>query len=140
MKLALRRGAPTNATVWQRMACWVIRARLVSVYCHGGIEIGGWLYHATAARGLHRLAPGEWSPERWDLIDMGEARDARALALFAEHEGAAYDWFSQLAFVGLRARDSRRFYCFEWCYLAMADALPRTRVVPETLLRMWFKE
>jgi len=114
VKLALRKDAPQNATIWQRIACWAIKARLVSQYCHGGIVIDGKLYHATAARGLHVLAQNEWSPEHWDLIDIVADRDVAWYA-WLRHEGAKYDWFSLLAFVGLTARDSRRMYCFEWC-------------------------
>jgi hypothetical protein len=133
MLLALRKGPPTDATGWQRFVCAVIKARLASDYCHGGIVIDGALYHATSARGLHRLGAGEWTPKNWDLIDVG-GDDEAALSIFRQHEGAPYDWLSLLAFVGLRVRDSERMYCFEWCWLAITGEQPRARVTPETLL------
>lgn len=133
MQLALRRDAPTNATLMQRIACWVIRARLVSQYCHGGVVIDGWLYHATSARGLHALKPGEWTPERWELIDIDADKEV-AWRMWLRYGGAQYDWLSLLAFVGLRVRDSRRMYCFEWCWLAMTGQVPTWRITPEMLL------
>jgi hypothetical protein len=133
MLLALRKTAPRGATLWQRFACWVIKVRLVSQYCHGGIVIDGALYHSTSSKGLHRIAPGDWDVERWDLIDV-EADEGAALAAFQKHQHAAYDWFSLLAFAGLPARDSERFYCFEWCWLAMTGEAARKRVTPEMLI------
>ena len=135
MQLALRRGAPVGATVWQRIACAVIRARLASDYCHGGVVIDGHLFHATAARGLHRLGPDEWEPARWELFDV-DPGVGDAVWLFMKHDGARYDWLSLLAFVGPRVRDSSRMYCFEWCWLAMTGDEPAARVTPEMLLRL----
>ncbi len=132
MKLALRKGPPYNATIWQRIACWVIKARLVSQYCHGGIVIDGNLYHATSSHGLHVLKDGEWTPENWDLIDIDTDKEL-ALHMWLRWAGAKYDWFSLLAFVGLTARDSSRMYCFEWCWLAITGEAPTFRVTPELL-------
>lgn len=133
MKLALRRDPPTNANIWQRFSCWVIKTRLVSQYCHGGIVIDGHLYHATAQRGLHVLAPGDWTPDRWDIFDIG-GDDEWALSEFRRLEGARYDWLSLLAFVGVRARDSAAMYCYEWNWLAIMKENPKIRVTPEMLL------
>jgi hypothetical protein len=134
MKLALRREAATDATVLQRAACAVIRARLVSDFCHGGIVIDGDLYHATATHGVHKVPAGEWTPERWDLFDVGNSRDEVGRALFEANKGMKYDWFSLLAFVGLRVRDASHVYCFEWCYWVMTGKVPTERVTAETLL------
>ena len=134
MQLALRMDAPTNATLPQLISCFAIKARLVSHYCHGGIVIDGRLYHATSARGLHVLDANKWSPTKWVLVDIGTERDTQALELFQRFEGADYDWFSLLAFVGLPIRDQNRFYCFEWCWLAMTGEHPTARVTPEQLL------
>lgn len=137
MKLALRKTAPTNATWAQRLACWAIKARLVSQYCHGGIVINGELFHATAAHGLHSLPAGQWSPDNWDLIELGDADwHTSVLRLFAHYQGVRYDWLSLLAFVGLRVRDSSRMYCFEWCWLAMTGQVATERVTPEMLLTL----
>lgn len=139
MQLALRSLPPTRATAFQRVACKVIKTRLVSEYSHGGIVIGGRLLHATAADGLHAVEHSDWSPERWELFDLGNKGNARALDLFDDLRGASYDWFSLLAFVGLSVRDSSRMYCFEWCWLAMTGEVPNTRITPEMLLRLAIK-
>ena len=131
MKLALRRNAVKNAGLWARFACWLIKARLVSVYCHGAIVIGRRVYESTA-KGLHSSTFVEGD---WDLFDLGNERDLAALNLFEQHMGAGYDWFSLLAFaLPWPARDARRFYCFEWCHLAITGGNPGSRVTPETLL------
>ena len=136
MKLALRKTAATDATLLDKIGTWLIKARLVTRYPHAGIVIGDTLYHATAKRGLHA---SEYTPERWTLIDVGDALDGFALDLFASAEGAKYDWFSLLAFVGLKARDSRRYYCYEWVYHCMTGEHPTQRVTPETLLEVALK-
>jgi len=133
MQLALRKTPPSGATLWQRFACFVIKMRLVSQYCHGGVVIDGALYHATSSRGLHKLEPEEWDLARWDLIEIDADKD-RVLATFAKHQGAKYDWISLLAFVGLPVRDGKRFYCFEWCWLAATGEKPRKRITPEMLI------
>lgn len=130
--LALRTQPASDATWLDKLAHWLIKARLVTRYPHAGIVIGETLYHATAKRGLHVT---EFHPERWELIDVGGDDDA-ALALFREREGSGYDWFSLLAFVGLKARDSRRYYCYEWAYHAITGRHPTGRVMPETLLEL----
>lgn len=147
MKLALRKTAPTNATWVQRLACWAIKARLVSQYCHGGIVIGGVLFHVTAAHGYQKLYPGEWTPEHWDITDVG-GNDAAALAIFDTVSKPpakrwqrviwrllkGYDWFSLLAFVGPLVRVWWLNYCFELCWWMMTGQRPTGRVTAEMLL------
>ena len=132
MKLALRTTPAADATSLDKLAHWVIKARLVTQYPHAGIVIGDKLYHATARKGLH---VSEYTPEHWTLIDIG-GDDMAALHQFAEWDGASYDWFSLLAFVGLSVRDSSRMYCYEWCHLVMTGRAPKGRVTPETLLTL----
>lgn len=138
MKLALRKTAAGNATGIDRAACALIKARLVSQYCHGAIELDGHIYQATSAHGLHALNPDEWSPEKWELFDV-DIDTAAVLRLFILYEGADYDWLSLLAFVGLRVRDASRFYCFEWCWLAMTGQIPTFRVTPEMLIALAYR-
>jgi len=147
MKLALRRDAPSSATVIQEFICWVIQARLVSQYSHGGIVIDGDLYQITAAKGWQKVNSGEWSPEKWDLTDF-KGDEARVRELFAQKAQPpagrfkrfiwkllkGYDWFGLLAFTGPRVRVSWMDYCFEWCFLAITGQAPNGRVTPETLL------
>lgn len=130
MKLALRKGSTSPA--WNhRLAAWLIRTRLMSRYSHGGIVIGDTLYHATATHGVNeeKFIGG---PE-WELFDFS-GDDKEALRLFAEHVGSGYDWFSLLAFALIPARDSRRWYCFELCWLLITGKNPTERVTPEDLL------
>lgn len=132
MILALRRTHAASANWLDKLACWAIKARLVSVYCHGGIVIGGTLYHTTAHGGL---CQSSFDPDKWDLFDLGTTRDAAALDLFQKHQGAAYDWISLLAFVlPWRISDTQRFYCFEWTQLCITGIYPQGRITPETLL------
>jgi hypothetical protein len=140
MKIALRRDAASDATTMQRFACAVIKARLVSQYCHGGIIIKGDLYHATATHGLHKIEAGQWTPDRWDVFDLGIERDAEALALFEKHAGMNYDWFSLLAFVGPRVSDETRVYCFEWAWWSSTGEVPTVRITPEMLILLSAKK
>ena len=133
MKLALRTGPATDAKRMHVLASHIIKARIVTDYPHAGIVIGDTLYHASAKGGLQAVP---YTPANWVLIDLGDSRNTEALALFDKHQGAGYDWISLLAFAFITARDSKRFYCYEWCYLAMTGKNPTTRVTPETLLKL----
>lgn len=137
MKLALRSGPAIGGDAVEKAASVIIKTRLVTDYPHAGIVIGETLYHATARKGL---IAQPFALENWRLIDLGDARDAEVLALFDQHAGAGYDWFSLLAFALFPARDSRRFYCYEWCYLAMTGRNPSQRITPETLLGLALNE
>jgi hypothetical protein len=134
MKLALRRTAEPGATAIQKLGCDIIKARLVSQFCHGGIVVDDSLLHATSSRGLHKLSRTQWSPDGWLLLDCGDGADQRVLDLFDRHQGMKYDWFSLLAFVGFRASDIKRLYCFEWCWWAMTGHAPSQRITPEMLI------
>lgn len=95
--------------------------------------IDGHLYHATAKLGLHALNPAEWSPQNWDIFEIG-GDDALALQNFKKHEGAPYDWISLFSFIGLPARDTSRFYCYEWCYFAKTGKIAKNKITPESLI------
>jgi hypothetical protein len=147
MKIALRREAATGSTFIQRLFCKLIKARLVSRFCHGGVVIDGSLYHITGAHGPHTLAPGQWNPTAWVLIDVG-GNDARAIELFNAFcqppQGLfrrwvfqltqGYDWFSLLAFVGPMVKVGWLQYCFELCWLMCKGDPPDFRVTPEILI------
>ena len=130
MKLALRATAAKDANAAERAFAALTRWRLASQWCHGGIVVGDTLYQVNARNGLHSCG---YTPERWDLIDLGGERDAAALRLFRELEGTEYDYLGVLGF-GLPVRgDDDRLYCFEWC--AMAMGVPHHRwMTPERLL------
>lgn len=132
MQLALRSTAADGATPAQRAFAALTRWRLCSQWCHGAIVLGGTLYQANATHGLH--AAPSFSPDKWQLIELGQQHDAQALALFKVLDGAAYDVLGVLGFglPGVRGSD-QRLYCFEWC--AMAMQMPAARwMTPERLL------
>lgn len=133
MKLALRTTAATDATLAARAAATGIKVRLVSRYCHGGIVVGDTLMHSTAA---HGLCSSTFTPERWDLIDLGDSADEWVKLLFKGHEGARYDWLGLVPFIApLPLGSDASMYCFEWCWLAMTGEYPRGLVTPEMLLK-----
>jgi hypothetical protein len=133
MMLALRATAAGGATRWQRFQSALIRWRLCSQWCHGGIVVAGWLVQSTPERGLH--ATSEWSPENWTLIDLGSERDKSAWKLLGQSIGTPYDWLGVLGFAVpvLASASVDRLYCFAWCALAMG--MPPARwMTPERLL------
>lgn len=131
MKLALRGSPPTDGTWYERAFSALTRWRLCSRWVHGGIVIDGVLYQANGRHGLHSTT--DWTPERWDLIELGDARDADARALFERLKGAGYDYLGVLGFALPVAGDDDRLYCFEWCALAMGIDAHRW-MTPERLL------
>ena len=134
MKLALRHTLPPSASTLHDVSAFVIETRLVSKFAHGGVVIGNTLYHSNASNGVHAEPGADLSG--FLLIDLGDAHDARALALFEAVKGSRYDFFSLVAFVFPGFRDSRRYYCFELCYLLMTGRNPAERVTCETLILM----
>ena len=133
MKLALRRTAAESATLPQRVFADMTRWRLCSLWCHGGIVIGDRMYQANAKYGLHDC---DFTPERWDLFDVG-GDDAVVLELFDALAGARYDYLGVLGF-GLPVRgDADRLYCFEWCALAMGVEHQRWMTPEKLLLAAW---
>lgn len=131
IQLALRRT--DSHTLFGRVFNTLTRWRLHTAYPHAGIVIDGSLYHSTYSRGLHR-AP--FSPDGWDLFDV-DADPAYVRSVFNARKGAKYDAFSLLAFLlPWRIRDSRRLYCYEWCWMAITGENPGDRVTPEKLLAL----
>lgn len=133
MLLALRTQPASDANWLDVVTHNLIKARLVTAYPHGGIVIGSTLYHSTATDGV--VKTDDWTPKNWVLIDVG-GDDQKALDVFTQLEGGRYDWFSLLAFVGIKARDSKASYCFELCHHMMTGEHPTDRVTPENLLRI----
>lgn len=129
MHLALKHG--TEGSFFQRLFYLLTRARLVTSYAHAGIVVDGFLFHTNLGNGLHREVFDRVG--LWTLFEIPDNADMRAL--FAQHAGTPYDWFSLLAFVlPWRVRDRQRLYCYEWCWMAMTGESPGFRVTPEMLL------
>ena len=137
--LALKREHSKTATLGQRIASWAIKARLVSQFSHGGIAVDGAMYHSTTGKGVHFLKPGELAPDEWDLFPV-IADMEQVISRFAAVQGWRYDFLSLLAFAGIRARDSERFYCFELCWFLLTGEKPAGRVTPERLLLLLMKD
>lgn len=152
MYLALRRGAATDATWLDKFFVWVIKERLVTVYPHAGIVIGNTLYHATAR---HGFCKADYTPARWELLPLGDERDAEVQAL-AERliaKKTGYDFAELLDFTPLQilVRMARwvpalrgwldgRLYCYQWCWLVMTGSLPTRRVTAEMLQALYIKQ
>lgn len=131
--LALKKTPAKDAGIFARFAAWLIKARLVSQYCHGGIVDGRVLTHATPKHGLH--ATEYFDSGAWELYPA--AVDPHLLEeRFIQCESERYDWFSLLAFVGIKSRDSDRMYCYEWCWYALTGEIPMQRITPEILLSL----
>lgn len=139
MHLAFKRTAASKATFLQRLYCKLIRWRLASEYCHGGIVVNGAMYHVTAVDGLH---VSDYEPEKWQLYDLGSKDDTWLLSLFDSLQGAKYNWLGILDFeLPFILRDRRKFYCFEWCFLAMRGNPETTNMIaPERLLTLLLKD
>ncbi len=132
--LALRKR-PKDGLL-HKLSAWLISFRLVSEYHHGGIVCDGVLYDVTAK---HNMSASKFDNEGWDLIRVYTTKE-KVLSLYKKHKDVKYDYFSLLAFLGLKASDSKRLYCFEWCYLVITGDKPKGRVTVETLLRILTNE
>lgn len=129
MRLALRRL--DSETFFGRLFSIATRWRLHTKYPHAGIVMDGTLYHTTLTKGLHAVP---FHPDGWDVFEFGGS-DSYARSAFNARMGAKYDAISLLAFVlPWRVRDSRRLYCYEWCWLAMTSENPGVKITPENLL------
>lgn len=149
MYLALRGTAASKGDLKHRISTAVIRAVLCTDFPHAGIVIGGVLYHSNAANGLHKT---DFTPEKWELIDLGDHDDAEVLALFELMKGTKYDWLELFDFTWLRnamklvrkipwagERLQELLYCYQWCYWAITKKAPTKRVTCETLLLLAVK-
>lgn len=133
MKLALRTMPASNATWMELAAHHTIKTRLVTRYPHGGIVIGGVLYHSTLKRGVHKTR--DWDPSRWELREFGGS-DAVAALRFSEREGHGYDLLGLLPFIGIPWEDRDRDFCFELVYYMRTGQRPPKLVTAEVLLAL----
>lgn len=147
MLLALKNTNASDAGFVQRLWSRLIKIRLSSDYSHGGVVIDGTLYHTTSLKGSEKLEAGEWNPDHWHMLDIG-GDDAAAIERFnqllQQPKGRVkawiwkllkgYDWFSLMAFVGVKARVSWLKYCFETCWFLRYGENPGFKVTPERLL------
>lgn len=131
--LALRRSKNTDSLA-SRLFGLLVRVRLVTQYPHGGIVVDGELMHATFDKGLHSVP---FVGGSWELFEVPSITASVVRSRFNALKGAEYDAVSLLAFLlPWRVRDSKRLYCFEWCWLAVTGQNPSGRVTPEKLLNL----
>jgi len=128
--LALRKRPKTN-----KLIDWIphlaIKFRIVSEYSHGGIYDGIYMYDITAKDNMSKYVLE--SKDGWDFFPADISKDDLEIR-YLEYMQHKYDWFSLLSFFGLKARDSDRLYCFEWCYIALTGRNPSVKITPEKLL------
>lgn len=128
--LALKHKPPSGLLA--RLFHWLTAARLLTLYPHAGVVKDGVLMHSNLANGLHSEP---FNAEGWHLFVLPDFVAQHVLPRFEAEQGAKYDWFSLLAFLlPWQVRDHERFYCYEWCWLALTGIKPSYRVTPEMLL------
>lgn len=133
--LALRKRPKSNNLIY-----WIshlaIKFRIVSAYSHGGMFDGVYLYDVTATDNMSKHVLED--KENWDFFVAPVTYDELEVR-YLKYMKYKYDWFSLLAFLGLKARDSDRLYCFEWCHIAITGENPSFKVTPEKLLALCLK-
>ena len=97
----------------------------------------GRVFHANLSDGVHiwkRILKDHF----FDFIKLRVQEDLYIdiQERFSRVQGAKYDLFSLLAFVGLRVRDSKRFYCYELTYFLLTGELAKRRISVEDLLQV----
>jgi hypothetical protein len=127
--LALRHRDPTGL---RGLFAKLIRWRLVTDYPHAGVVVGGTLYHATLADGVH-AQPAPTAADGWLLLPT-TLDEQTARQRIAQRMGLPYDWPSLLAFVlPVSVRWSRADYCFEFGRYVLSGDKATDRVTAEQL-------
>lgn len=133
--LALRKRPKSNNLIY-----WIshlaIKFRIVSEYSHAGMYDGVYLYDITATDNMKKHVLED--KENWDFFVAPVTYDELEVR-YLKYMKYKYDWFSLLAFLGLKARDSDRLYCFEWCYIVLTGNNPSVKITPEKLLAICAK-
>jgi hypothetical protein len=144
--IALRKDHATNANFVQKVFSALIKERTVSDYCHSGVVVNGKLYHVTGTKGYQVLDPNEWNPNEWKLLPV-DVPEQEVIDRFYEVSKEptqwfkkyifrltkGYDFFSLLAFVGIKSRVSYLNYCYELSWFMVTGLLPTTRITVEKL-------
>lgn len=113
---------------------YVVRAWTASPYSHVELIFSdGMAGSASFADGGVRLKQIEFSPERWDFIELPAALEPAARAWFQLHKDAKYDLLGNLQFVVAPVGDDKaRWFCSEACAAALGMPEP-WRYDPPTL-------
>ena len=133
MFLVLKKRSLDKEPIQNKVFSTLIKWRLVSKYCHGGIVINNKIMHCTSKGLVSEDFTITKSDRYWDVIDLGNEIDDYVLDLFEQYKGTKYDWFSLIGFIlPWRVTNRKAMYCFEWCLLAMGGIITE-RVTPENL-------
>jgi hypothetical protein len=108
-----------------------IASKLMSPYSHGGIYSNGYMYEVTAESNMTKTRLH--NTEGWHFFKTDVEKDELETH-YEKYKDYKYDWFSLLAFLNFDARDSKRLYCFEWCYIVLTGTEPHFKVTPEMLI------
>lgn len=130
MKIGFKRG--------HKFYSPLVRAFTHSQWSHVAALINGRIYESTATKGEHETSGVRDYPSTPEIEDEYEwyesvVPDELALQRYNEIKGKSYDYFSLFAFLSLKIRDAKRFYCYETIlYLMVGDV--GARVTPEVIL------
>lgn len=116
----------------------IVRALTTSQWSHAGVWIGDRFYESTALKGDQSKSGVRDYPittviaqdYEWFEYDIP---DELALERYNQIKDCSYDYFSLLAFITLKVRDAKRYYCYELVLYMMTGAVDE-RATPEVLL------
>lgn len=133
MKIGFKRGH----TVWSSLNRYLLRTQ----WSHSAIEIRGRLYESNAVKGgKYRAGVRDYELTEEDAnqfvwFDLGNEKDAEALARYELARGCGYDFFSLIPFaLPIQVRDSKRFYCHELTLFLMTGIEGKGYKTPEIIL------
>lgn len=130
MKIGFKRG--------NKWYSGIIRLFTTSQWSHVGIWIDDRFYESTASKGeQHKSGVRDYliTPEIIQGYEWFDCNVDHALAIerYNKIKDCGYDYLSLLAFIKLRVRDAKRYYCYEQT-LYMLTGSVNERATPEVLL------
>ena len=124
-----------------RLADWAVRKATGGIYAHCEIAIAnknGYYDCYTASlrdKGVrHKLM--KLPSDKWDLIELGNTDSLRAAIInrYERTAGCRYDYLGALGVVLPLRQRSNRWFCSEWCAMALGLEQPET-YSPNTLAK-----
>ena len=125
---------PSVATA--RVSDWIIRKLTGSPYSHCELALphGNGQYDCCSSSirdGGVRVKGMPLPSEKWDLIPVDVSPEQVYAALVATI-GAKYDWAGATGVIARWRHDKRKYFCSEWCAMALGLANPE-RFCPGSL-------
>ena len=119
-----------------RLSDWIIRTLTGSPYSHCELAVpcadGQYDCYSSSIRdGGVRLKTMPLPPEKWDLIPV-DASPEQVYEALAATFGAKYDWAGATGVITRWRHDKRKYFCSEWCAMALGLANPE-RFCPGSL-------